>query len=147
MIDDKDWKILFQLMDNGRKSVVDISNDLGIPRATVQERIKKLVDEGIIKKFTIIPNYQKIGKEVTAYILVTFSRDSNLSQKALAQEIAKIPEVYEISLISGEWDIMLKVRATSVHEIGNLVIERLRMMRGIEKTQTCVCFQTIKESP
>ncbi|MGQ9781610.1 MAG: Lrp/AsnC family transcriptional regulator [Nitrososphaeria archaeon] len=147
MMDEKDWKILCQLMNNGRKSVVDISDDLGIPRATVQERIRKLVDEGIIKGFTAIPNYQKIGKEVTAYVLVSFSRESNISQKAVAQEIAEIPDVYEISLISGEWDIILKVRAASVTEIGNLVIEKLRMMKGIEKTQTCVCFQTIKETP
>lgn len=146
-MDDRDWKILYQLINNGRKPVVDISDELGIPRATVQERIKKLVDGGVIRKFTAIPNYEKIGKEVTAYILVSFSRESNLSQKAVAQEIAEIPDVYEVSLISGEWDIILKVRAASVNAIGNLVIERLRMMKGIEKTQTCVCFQTIKETP
>ena len=49
-------------------------------------------------------------------------------------------------VISGEWDIMLKVRAGSVEEIGTLVVDKLRMMKGIEKTQTCVAFQTVKES-
>jgi len=146
MLDDKDRKILLQLVDNGRKSVVEISNELGMPRATVQERIRKLSEEGIIKKFTVLPDYGKIGKEVTAFILVSFSGESNLSQRILANEISKIPEVYEISLISGEWDIILKVRAGSVSEIGTLVIDKLRMMRGIQKTQTCVSFQTIKDT-
>jgi len=49
-------------------------------------------------------------------------------------------------VISGEWDILLKVRAGSVEEIGALVVDRLRAMKGIEKTETCVAFQTIKES-
>jgi DNA-binding Lrp family transcriptional regulator len=146
MLDDKDRKILLQLAVDGRKPVVEISNELGMPRATVQERIRKMTERGVIKRFTVIPDYGKIGKEVTAFILVGFSGDSNLSQRSLANEIAKIPEVYEISLISGEWDIILKVRAGSVSEIGTLVIDKLRMMRGIQKTQTCVCFQTIKEN-
>jgi len=146
MLDDKDRKILLQLAGDGRKSVVEISNELDMPRATVQERIRKMTEKGVIKRFTVIPDYGKIGKEVTAFILVSFSGDSNLSQRSLANEIAKIPEVYEISLISGEWDIILKVRAGSVSEIGTIVIDKLRMMRGIQKTQTCVSFQTIKEN-
>ena len=146
MLDDKDRKILLQLAGDGRKSVVEISNELDMPRATVQERIRKMTEKGVIKRFTVIPDYGKIGKEVTAFILVSFSGDSNLSQRSLANEIAKIPEVYEISLISGEWDIILKVRAGSVSELGTIVIDKLRMMRGIQKTQTCVSFQTIKEN-
>ena len=128
------------------KSVVVISNELGIPRATVQERLGKMVRSGAIKKFAAIPDYSKIGKGVTAYILVSFSATGNVSQRSLAETITKIPGVYEVSLISGEWDILLKVRASSVEEIGMLVIDKLRMMKGIEKTQTCVSFQTIKES-
>lgn len=146
MLDEKDWKILWKLIENGRKSVVEMAYELGIPRATVQERIKKLVKERVIKKFAAIPDYAKIGRGVTAFILVSFSGESNLSQRYLAEEIAKIPEIYEVSLISGEWDIILKVRTASVEEIGKLVIDKLRMMKGIRNTQTCVVFQTIKEN-
>jgi DNA-binding Lrp family transcriptional regulator len=146
MMDDKDRKILLQLLDDGRKPVVEIANELGMPRATVQERMRRLVGVGVIKKFTALLDYHKIGKEVTAFILVGFSGDSNVSQRNVAEEIAKIPEVYEVSLISGEWDIIIKVRAGSVSEIGTLVIDKLRMMRGIQKTQTCVSFQTIKDA-
>jgi DNA-binding Lrp family transcriptional regulator len=145
MIGEKDRVILARLLEDGRKSVVEIAGELGIPRTTVQERLKKMVSEGIIKKFVAIPDYSKLGKQVTAYILVSFSGGGTVSQRGLAEEIAKIPEVYEVSLISGEWDILLKVRAASVEQVGELVIDKLRMMRGIEKTQTCVSFNTIKE--
>ncbi len=125
---------------------MEISNDLQIPRATVQERLKKLVDAGIIRRFAAIPDYSKTGKLVTALVLVSFSSAERVSQRGLAEEISKIPGVYEVFVISGEWDMVLKVRAASVEEVGAMVLDKLRMMKGIEKTQTCVAFQTIKES-
>lgn len=146
MLDTRDRKILAELVEDGRKSVVEISNELRIPRATVQERIKKLVDSGVIRKFVAIPDYSKIGKPVSALVLVSFRNAENVSQRGLAEQMSRIQGVYEVVVISGEWDIALKVRAGSVEDIGTLVVEKLRMMKGIEKTQTCVVFQTIKES-
>lgn len=145
-MDAKDEKILGELIGDGRKSVVEIADELDLPRATVQERLKKIVESGVIRKFAAIPDYSKIGKQVMAYVFVTFSREGGLSQRKLAEEISKIPGVYEVSVISGEWDMLLKVRAGSVEEIGKLVVDRLRAMKGIEKTETCVAFQTVKES-
>jgi DNA-binding Lrp family transcriptional regulator len=145
MMDDKDEKILKELVEDGRKSVVEISNELGIPRATVQERLNKMIESGVIRKFVAIPDYSKIGKQVTAYVFVTFRSEKNVSQPSLAEDISKIPGVYEVSVISEEWDILLKVRASSVEEIGTLVVDKLRAMKGIEKTETCVAFQMIKE--
>ena len=146
MIDLKDEKILDELVTDGRKSVVDIADELDLPRATVQERLKKLVESGVIRRFVAIPDYSKIGKEVTAYVFVSFGSEGGLSQRKLAEEISKIRGVYEVAVISGEWDMLLKVRGGSVEEIGRLVVDRLRAMKGIEKTETCVSFQTIKES-
>jgi DNA-binding Lrp family transcriptional regulator len=146
MIAAKDEKILNELIQDGRKSVVQISSELGLPRATVQERLKKLVGSGVIKKFIAVPDYAKIGKRVTAYVFVTFRSEEKVSQHSLAEQISRIRGVYEVSVISGEWDILLKVRAGSVEEIGTLVVDNLRAMKGIEKTETCVAFQMIKES-
>jgi Lrp/AsnC family leucine-responsive transcriptional regulator len=147
MLEDKDRGILALLLRDGRTSVVEISNELRIPRATVQERVRKMIEAGVIKRFTAIPDYSKLGQPVTAYIFVSFRNEKDVSQHGLAEEMARIPQVYEVSVISGEWDILLKVRAGSVEEIGRLVVEKLRMMRGIERTETCVSFQTIKEVP
>lgn len=145
MLDSKDERILEELLQDGRKSVVEVAESLDLPRATVQERLKRLVESGIIKRFAAIPDYSKIGKQVMAYIFVTFSNEGGLSQRKLAEEISRIPGVYEVSVISGEWDMLLKVRASSVEEIGELVVDRLRATKGVEKTETCVAFQTIKE--
>jgi DNA-binding Lrp family transcriptional regulator len=144
-LDEKDRKLLAELAKDGRKSVVELSKDLDIPRATAQERLTKMISSGLIKKFVAVPDYTQIGKGVTAYVLASFSGGKNVSQRTLAEQMAKIPEVHEISLISGEWDILIKVRTSSVENVGKLVIDRLRMMEGVERTQTCVSFQTLKE--
>ena len=146
MIDAKDSKILDELVKDGRKSIVEIARQVELPRATVQERLKKMVESGVIRRFVAIPDYAKIGKQVMAYVFVAFRNEAGLPQRRLAEVIAGTPGVYEVSVISGEWDMLLKVRADSVEEIGRLVVDRLRAMKGIEKTETCVSFQTIKES-
>ena len=146
MVDAKDSKILGELVKDGRMSIVDIANRVGLPRATVQERLRKMVKSGVIRRFVAIPDYSKVGKEVMAYVFVAFGGEGRLSQRKLAEEISRTPGVYEVSVISGGWDMLLKVRANSVEDIGKLVVDRLRAMNGVEKTETCVAFQTIKES-
>jgi len=144
MIDEKDRKILDELMEDARKSVVDISNDLGIPRATVQERIQKMKRSGVIRKFVAMPDYSLLGRPLTAFVLVSFMPDS-VSQRDLGEQISHLPRVDEVHLITGEWDILLKVRAGSMDELGKLVLDKLRTMKGVMRTVTCVCFNTLKE--
>ncbi len=144
MIDEKDSRILDELMEDAWKSVVDISNDLGIPRATVQERIQRMKESGVIRKFVAIPDYSLLGRPVTAFILVSFM-PGTVSQRELGDQISQLPRVDEVHLIAGEWDIMLKVRAASMDELGKLVLDKLRAMKGVMRTVTCVCFKTLKE--
>lgn len=145
MLDEKDLKILEELMRDASLSISELASRLNMPRTTVQERIKKLSSKGIIKRFTVIPDYARLGKPVTAFILVSFLPGANISQKRLAQELAMLPGVQEVYLISGEWDILLKVRGESLQSIGELVIDKLRAMEGVGKTMTCTSFLTIKE--
>lgn len=143
----KDKAILELLTKDASTPVSRIAEELGLPRTTVQERIKRLREEGVIKQFTVVVEHAKLGKPVTSFILVSFMPGTGVSQKRLAQEIAKLPDVYEVHIITGEWDILLKVRGESMEAIGRLVLERLRTMEGVARTLTCACFLTVKESP
>jgi DNA-binding Lrp family transcriptional regulator len=145
-MDEKDIRVLQMLMEDARRPVVEIARELGMPRSTVQDRIRRMVETGLIRGFTAVPNYALLGRPVTAFILVSFM-PGTVSQRELAEEIAKLPGVHEVHLISGEWDILLKVRAESMEAVGRLVIDRLRAMRGVARTVTCACFSTIKDEP
>ena len=145
MIDGKDKLILAELKKNSRKSITDIGKKIKVPRVTVHDRINKMIDNGIIKSFTVIPDYYKLGLPCKVFIFVSFRADADISQKELANRIAKLSGVFEVHIISGEYDLLLKVRGTSLDEIGKLVVEKIRQMKGVGKTLTFACFETIKE--
>ena len=117
-----------------------------MPRTTVQERIRRLIKNGIIKRFTIQQDYSKLGKGVTAFVLVSFQSGGGTSQKEAAEEIARIQDVYEVHIISGDWDMIVKARGESIESIGRLVMNEIRNIKGVEKTLTCASFLTLKET-
>jgi DNA-binding Lrp family transcriptional regulator len=145
MLDDKDRAILTELQKDARRSTKAIAKDLNIPRATVHERIKRMMDKGIIKGFTVVPDYTQLGEPVTAFILISFLPNNDVSQRELATKIAALDGVQEVHLISGEHDILIKVRGRSMEGIGSLVIDKLRMIPGVGKTLTVASFASIKE--
>ena len=150
LLDKKDIQILRIIQKNSKITTREIARQLNIPVTTVFTRIKKLEQKGIIKEYRAILNEKKLGKGTTAFILASFSyRTQNkelLSQRELAREIAKFPEVQEVHIITGDWDLLIKVKAEDVEAIGKFVIDKLRLVKGIEKTLTCVVFETEKET-
>ena len=144
-MDSKDHEIIEALRNDSRKSFAKLAEELGIPRATLQDRVRKLLKDGVIKKFTIVPDYAKLGKQITAFVMVSFSPVPGLSQRELAKEIAATENVQEVYLISGQWDILVKIRVEKVEDVGKLVIDRVRGIRGVARTETCVSFECVRE--
>jgi len=143
-IDKMDFKLLDYLRENGRDKISSISSKLGMPRATVFERMKKLTTEGIIRNYTVNLDYEKIGFSVMAYILINFDSKSRTDQKTLATDLSRIDHVLSVSIISGGWDIIILVVSQSMKELSHFVLEKLRLMEGIEKTHTITVFDSIK---
>ncbi len=98
----------------------------------------------MIKLFTVAPDYGKLGRPSTAFILVAYAQGP-VSQRELACKISLLPGVFETHIITGEWDLLLKVRGASMQEIGELVIDKLRALPGVARTLTLACFTTVKE--
>lgn len=130
---------------NARNSTKNIATKVKIPRVTVHDRIQKMIERGIIKSFNVKIDYKKIGLPSKVFIFVSFLHNTNVSQRELANRIAKIPSIYEVHIISGEYDLLLKVRGASLEEIGKLVVDKLRQLKGVGRTLTCACFETVKE--
>jgi DNA-binding Lrp family transcriptional regulator len=112
---------------------------------TIHQRINKMIANGIIKKFTVRPDYAKLKKPVTAFILISFESNPQVSQRELASKISLMNGVEEVFIISGEWDLILKVRAASAEDIGSIIVDKLRTFEGVGKTTTCISFSSIKE--
>ncbi len=147
MLDEKDHLILAALKRDASRPVRALEHEVGLPRSTIQNRITKMLRSGVIRKIVAIPDYEKIGLPVTAIILVSFNPSANTTQRELAKRIAQIDNVFEVYVVAGTWDLVLKARGSSLREIGELVVDRLRLIPGVAQTVTCGCFFTIKEEP
>lgn len=145
MIDEKDDVILAELKKNARNSTKNIATKVNIPRVTVHDRIQKMIERGIIKSFNVTIDYKKIGLSTEVFIFVSFLFNPEVSQRELAKRIAQLPGVSEVHIISGEYDLLLKIRGKSLEEIGKLVVDKLRQLKGVGRTLTCACFETVKE--
>jgi len=145
MIDEKDENILKELKKNSRQTTKSISESTKIPRVTVYERIQKMTEKKVIKSFTIVPDYEKIGLQFKAFIFLKLEKDPSITNRQVAYEIAKTPGVYEVHIISGEHDLLIKVRGHTLDDISKLVIDKFRVLKGVSGTLTMTAFETIKE--
>ncbi len=146
-LDDKDLKILELLRANARMTTSEMFKELGMPQTTIHNRIKKMKKSGVIKRFTVDLDKKKIGKSLVAYILCTVSyrtsRGQKISQFEVAQRIEGLPEVEDVSIVTGEIDLIVKVALEDVDELNDFLIYKLRNIDGIEKTVTSVVLSEL----
>ena len=118
-IDDLDLKILSELSNDAAVSVPKLSKKININASVVYSRIKRLVRRGFIKKFTIVINDEALGFSVKA--LTGINMDSKLRDNVL-NELFKIPEVREISEVTGRFDILVTMNSHSLDEMHQLIL-------------------------
>ena len=143
-LDKKDIQILTYLRDHGRDKISEISVKLGIPRATIFERMERLKREGYIKKYTVELDYEKLGFSIVAYILMEYDFKATVTQKELCRNIASMDNVLSASIISGNWDLIILTVARNMKELSDLVLDKLKSMEGVAKTLSIPVFEHIK---
>ena len=140
LIDKKDLKILEILQEDSSLSSHKISKKTLIPVTTVNNRIKKLRKEGIIKRYTVEVDKSKLGFNLSAYILINLSltelKGENMKVDDIIRIIRKNPFIDLVEHVSGSIDIVLKMHVRSIEELNDYVVNTLSSYKGIEKTNT-----------
>jgi Lrp/AsnC family leucine-responsive transcriptional regulator len=150
-LDEEDTAILALIQENSNLTAKQVAKKINAPITTVFAKIKRMEELGIIKEQRAILAPEKLGSGTAAFILASVSYmakadDSPISQRTVAEEIGKFPEVQEVHIITGDWDLLIKLRAENVDAIGKFVVDKLRRIKGLEKTLTCMVFETVKET-
>src|SRR5579875_2571971 len=139
--DEKDLQILRYLVEHGRDKISEISSNLGIPRATVFERMEKLKKNGFIRRFTVDLDYERLGFSIMSYVLIEFDFSSSTTQQKLCSELAKLDNVILASIISGRWDLIILVTAKNMKELADFVLEKLQSMEGVGRTYSIPIYE------
>jgi DNA-binding Lrp family transcriptional regulator len=150
-LDEKDSAILMLIQENDKLTAKQIAKKINAPITTVFAKIKRMEGLGVIKEYRAIVAPEKLSAGTAAFILASVSYrakadDVPISQRVVAEEIARFPEVQEVHIITGDWDLLVKLRAENVDAVGKFVVDKLRLIKGLEKTLTCMVFETVKET-
>lgn len=128
-MDDLDRALLRILKDNARESFVRMADLLGTSEGTVRARLKRLQDEGFIRKFTI----QTGGSNVKALIEVRI--ETNVQTANISQEIQTWDGVERVLEVTGENDIVVVVDVPSTNAL-NDIVERIRQFKEVQATRS-----------
>ena len=140
-LDEINRVILEMLQEDARISFRKIAQRLKVSEATIFVRVKKLVNKGVIKKFTAIVSPEHVGKRLTAFILI--DADPRKLEKVF-EELKVIDDIYEIYDVTGSFSAILKIRAKDHQDLKN-IIDKIGLIDGVIKTETALVLKSVKE--
>ena len=135
-----DHKIIEELKNNSRISFSDISQKIDKTEATVRRRVKKLLEGGIITRFTIdfnIDSKQSISATIKA---IPDFKDI----KRILKQLRDIEEIKHIWRLSGDCGLLMKVDISTIDKFNPLIEEKISQIQGIKIVETCFITDIIK---
>ena len=149
-LDNIDKQILSLLQEDAKMTASNMSEKIGSPITTIYSRIKRLEDSGVIKGYKPVLDYEKLQRSTTAFIFANLDRQilgtEGYEDYSVSQQVSMFPEVQEVHIISGEWDLLIKVKEVNSEAIGEFIMNKLKRVPGIVEVISCMVFRTGKET-
>jgi Lrp/AsnC family transcriptional regulator, leucine-responsive regulatory protein len=142
-LDEIDRRLLALLQDNDRLGLAELGQAVGSAPSTVNDRIKRLVRNGLITGFHARVAPEAVGLELLAFILVAWS-DPKVEPKFL-DRIRKTPHVLECHHVTGAWNYLIKVRVKNTRELESLLASTVKAVSGVQRTDTMIALSSVKE--
>ena len=143
-LDALDWKILQAMQENSKQTYSQIGRKLGIAHSTVYDRITKLDKNGIIKKWTVDIDLEKLGLN---YIMAQMTVYTNPKEtENVAMKLSGAKEVLEVSLsLSEELLILTKLFAKDQESLHSFIAKKVAPLQGVLRIRTSIITKKIKE--
>lgn len=129
-MDDTDRGLLRILMQDGRRSVSDLASDLGVSRATVQNRIARMADRGTIAKFTVELGPDDEEAVISAFCLLKLIANDT---RPTAAALRKIEGTGDIHSLSGSFDMIVEIRTHSLKKLDE-ILDDIRRVPDVAET-------------
>ncbi|MBO6716450.1 MAG: Lrp/AsnC ligand binding domain-containing protein [Rhizobiaceae bacterium] len=144
-LDRIDRNILTALARDGRLSMAELANRVGLSKTPVQARLRRLERDGIIRGYTALIDRERIGLGHVAFVQVTLSDTRSAALDAFNTAVLGIPEVEQCHMIAASFDYLLKVRTTDIAAYRRVLGERISALPHVEHTSTFVAMETVKD--
>ncbi len=140
-IDDKIIPLLKE--GNCTPKIASIAKKTKEPSTTIHYNIKKLEKEGAIKAYKAVFDHKKIDEGFCAYVLITLSPDEYENPERVGKELSKHAEIESVDIITGDWEMILKVRVKDQDAYYDLV-KNVISRKGVTKIKTLTSLKQLK---
>jgi len=140
-LDDIDRQIISMLQEDGRRSYSEIAEEVDRTEVTIRRRVRSLLKEGIIKRFTVVLDPLKIGRKISAIVRV---KAQMKQASVIAEKVKGYEEVDEAYFLDGACGVMLKVTVDDLSELRQFLEKRLGKVPGVGEVETCIVLETVK---
>ncbi len=145
-LDRFDAKILDALQRDGRLSVVDLAESIGLSPTPCARRIKALESEGAIEGYAAVLNPARVGLAVLAIVQVKLTEHTDETVARFEREIQLMDEVTKCLAMTGSYDFILEVYGKDLEALSNVVLKKLIRVPNVRDMQSSVVLQTIKRT-
>ncbi|NTX05663.1 Lrp/AsnC family transcriptional regulator [Myxococcus sp. CA051A] len=142
-LDELDFRLVDLLQRDGRATQLELSRAVGLSQPAVAERIRKLEERGVITGYAARVDATKLGKDITAFIGVSIEHPKYF--EGFAKKVLALPDVLECHRVAGQDSYLVKVKTANTRTLDSLLVETLRTIAGVTRTQTTIVLSSIKE--
>jgi Lrp/AsnC family leucine-responsive transcriptional regulator len=145
-LDKLDRHILQLLQQDGRISMKDLAEQVGLSLTPCIERVKRMERDGVIAGYYARINPEAVGAKLLVFVEITLNQKSAKTFEQFRREVLRIPEVMECHLVSGDFDYLIKARIREMAEYRKLLGDILLQLPGAAQSKSYVVMEEIKET-
>jgi Lrp/AsnC family leucine-responsive transcriptional regulator len=145
-LDRLDARIIAELQKDGRSSVVELGERIGLTGTPCARRVRQLEQNGVILGYTAIVDPARLGLKVQAFVQVKLNRHTDENVDQFQRELASLEHVVSCQAITGEYDFMLQVVAPDLEALSALVLKKLLKISCVRDVHSSIVLDTIKRS-
>jgi len=145
-LDRFDARILSALQRDGRLTVVELADAIGLSPTPSARRIKALESSGTIEGYAAVLNPARIGLSVMAIVQVKLTEHTDETVARFEKEIALLDEVTHCYAMTGSYDFILEVYGRDLESLSNVVLKKLIRIPNVRDLQSSVVLATVKRS-
>jgi Lrp/AsnC family transcriptional regulator, leucine-responsive regulatory protein len=145
-LDKLDRSILRVLQQEGRISMKDLGERVGLSITPCIERVKRMERDGVITGYYAKVDPAALGAKLLMFVEITLNQKSASAFAQFRREVLRIPEVQECHLVSGDFDYLIKARIREMAEYRKLLGDILLQLPGAAQSKSYVVMEEIKET-
>jgi Lrp/AsnC family leucine-responsive transcriptional regulator len=139
-----DRKILSALRDDGRLSMNELAQKVGLSPSPCWTRVKRLEANGTIEGYVAVLDHKMIGASNIVFVEITLDRHDEKMLEKFGSALARIPEVIEAYLVTGEYDYLVKVAVAGTEHYERFLRESLYRIDGIRHSRSTFALRAMK---